>query len=335
MSSASSLYAPSWADGLPYMLGAIDLGTNNCRLMIAEVYPPAPAGFRVQEAFSRIVRLGEGYAKTGRLSEAAMARTLEAISHCAERMRQYRVGRVRAVATEACRKAENGTAFLAHVQRETGMQLEVISSAEEARLAMLGCAPLLNPEKPLAIIFDIGGGSTEITWAKLQSGDKRPSLIDHVSIGQGVVGLTERYGTGRVSDADYQAMVGMVCGALQTLDAKHDISAAVRDGNVQMAGCSGTITTLGAAHKGLARYQRDAVDGMYMDRAPALDLIAKLRVLDYEGRAGFPSIGYERADLMVAGCAILQAILELWPVSFFRIGDRGLRDGIMTDLAAV
>ncbi len=325
-------YPAPWADGLPFMLGAIDLGTNNCRLMIAEATPALVTGFRVAEAFSRIVRLGEGYAQSGRLSEAAMAGTLEALRHCTERMRQYRVGRLRAVATEACRKATNGQTFLEHVKREIGLTLEVISSGEEARLAMLGCAPLLGTEKKYALIFDIGGGSTEVTWAEMQGAGKRPRLIDHLSIAQGVVGMTEKYGTGQIAENNYAAMLKSVADVVRGFNDQHNITGRIAAGEVQMAGCSGTITTLGAAHKGLVRYQRDAVDGMFLERTAALALIDKMRRLDYEGRAAFPSIGYERADLMVAGCAILQAMLDLWPVDQFRIADRGLRDGIMNDL---
>ncbi|MEJ0062714.1 MAG: Ppx/GppA phosphatase family protein [Alphaproteobacteria bacterium] len=313
------------------VLAALDLGTNNCRLLIATPAPNEPQGFRVIDAFSRIVRLGEGLSRHSQLQESAIGRTLEALGVCQRKLQRHAVTHARAVATEACRRAGNGAAFLAKGSKLLGLEIEVIESGEEARLAMLGCAPLLAPVTPHAIMFDIGGGSTELIWLQL-NGDGRPALIDHISVPCGVVSLTEEYGGDLVSDDAYAAMVERVRGQLLDFDRKHGISAALKSGQVQMVGSSGTVTTLAGVLHGLVRYQRSLIDGCTMQVAEARQVTERIRVLDFKGRSAIPCIGQERADLVVAGCAILQAIYETWPVIQFRVGDRGLREGILTDL---
>ena len=136
--------------------GAVDLGTNNCRLLIARA---VDGGFTVVDAFSRIVRLGEGVSQTGALSAVAMDRTIEALKVCAGKMQRRGVSLMRSVATEACRRAINGLEFLERSRAETGVDLEIISTAEEAKLAFSGCMPLLDRARPYAIVFDIGGGT--------------------------------------------------------------------------------------------------------------------------------------------------------------------------------
>ncbi|MBI1272550.1 MAG: Ppx/GppA family phosphatase [Alphaproteobacteria bacterium] len=313
------------------VLAAIDLGTNNCRLLVAEPAQGQPQGFRVVDAFSRIVRLGEGFGKTGSISPEAVQRGIEALKVCREKIERNRVTHIRAVATEACRRADNGTDFMHAVRTQAGIPLEIITTAEEARLAMLGCTPLLTTAQPHGLIFDIGGGSTEIIWLRMEP-DGRPALINHISVPYGVVNLTEQFGQDRVSDEDYRAMTNLVRGILREFDNEHGINTMIRDRKVQLAGCSGTITTLAAAHRNMVRYQRSLIDGSTMLASDARAMIDKLRVLDLAGRAGIPSIGQERSDLMVAGCAILQAIFDVWPIPEFRVGDRGLREGMLTDL---
>jgi exopolyphosphatase / guanosine-5'-triphosphate,3'-diphosphate pyrophosphatase len=314
-----------------HTLAAIDLGTNNCRLLVAEPASSQPQGFRVVDAFSRIVRLGEGFGRTGKLSPEAVTRAIDALLVCRDKIEKNRVVHLRAVATEACRRADNGTDFIDAVRDRTGIPLEIITSAEEARLAMLGCTPLLTSDLPHGLIFDIGGGSTEVIWLQMHSGGQ-PELINHISVPYGVVNLTEQFGQDRISDTDYLAMTNMVRGILREFDNEYQINRQVEARKVQLTGCSGTITTLAAAHRNLIRYQRSLIDGSVMQTADARAMIDRLRVLDLAGRAAVPSIGPERSDLMVAGCAILQAILDVWPIAEFHVGDRGLREGILTDL---
>jgi exopolyphosphatase/guanosine-5'-triphosphate,3'-diphosphate pyrophosphatase len=312
---------------------ALDLGTNNCRLLIAR---PAGPGFRVVDAFSRIVRLGEGLAAAGTLSEAAMARTVAALQICAAKIEHKTVAGGRYVATEACRQAANCGEFLARVRETVGIELEIISSGEEARLVVTGCSPLLNPRVPYAIVFDIGGGSTEIVW--LRQGGRhdgrhhRPEMLGSVSLPFGVVTLTERFGGTQVSPPIYRAMVAEAEAALAPFEQEHRILRQVRAGQVQMLGSSGTVTTLAGVHLCLPRYIRAMVDGSTLTFDQIAIVSRHLAGLDLEGRAANPCVGRERADLVLSGCAILDAICATWPVGRLRVADRGIREGILFDL---
>ncbi len=308
---------------------ALDLGTNNCRLLVAEA---ARERFKVVDAFSRIVRLGEGMARTGRLSDAAQARALDALKVCAAKLRRRRIDGVRAVATEACRKADNCAAFLERVRDETGLAFETITPDEEARLALGGCLPLLDGERPHALVFDIGGGSTQLMWLDVRA--ERPSLVASLSIPAGVVSLSERYGTAPLSRGEYQALIDGVDSHLAAFCDGLGIREAVADDRVQMLGTSGTVTTLVGLDLGLDRYERAKVDGAFLDLDVVHALSDELRALDHEGRASRPCVGVERADLVVAGCAILEALCRRWPVPRLRVADRGVREGILLDLMA-
>jgi exopolyphosphatase / guanosine-5'-triphosphate,3'-diphosphate pyrophosphatase len=309
---------------------ALDLGTNNCRLLVAR---RAGRGFRVIDAFSRIVRLGEGLATTGVLSEAAMARSVEALKICAGKVALRRVTRGRYIATEACRRAANCAEFLARVQDETGIAIEIISSQEEARLVVAGCAPLLDRRIPRAIVFDIGGGSTELVWLALPSDPARPpEVVDYLSLPNGVVTLTDRYGGRDVSRATYNAMVTEMREALEPFEARHRIAPLIAEGAVQMLGSSGTVTTLAGIHLDLPRYNRAQVDGTALSFEGARAVSERLVGLGYAARAAHPCIGSDRADLVLAGCAVLEAICQLWPVGRLRVADRGIREGILLGL---
>jgi len=311
---------------------ALDLGTNNCRLLIAR---RAGGGFRVVDAFSRIVRLGEGLAATGALSEAAMARTIEALRVCAGKIGHRKIAAGRYVATEACRRAANCSAFLGRVREEIGIDLEIISTAEEARLVVTGCAALLHPRIPYAIVFDIGGGSTEIVWLR-QEGARarrpRPEILGSESLPFGVVTFTERFGGVEVTPASYRAMVAEAEAALLPFEARHKIRREVRARQVQMLGSSGTVTTLAGVHLALPRYIRAVVDGSLLTFAQIAAVSRHLAGLDIDGRAASPCVGRERADLVLSGCAILDAICATWPVGRLRVADRGIREGILFDL---
>ena len=310
-------------------IAALDLGTNNCRLLVART---SGHGFRVIDAFSRITRLGEGLATTGALSEAAMRRTIDALAVCAAKIAHRGARRGRFVATEACRRAVNCSAFLDRVQRATGLDVEIIPTDEEARLAVTGCAPLLDPQVPWAIVFDIGGGSTEIVWSRL--GRDGPDIVDLVSLPSGVVNLTERYGGDLVSAETYAEMREEVRAAILPFESRHRIAERVARGEVQMLGSSGTVTTLAGIQLGLPRYIRALVDGSFLDFSSIDVVCRRLAALDLAARAQHPCVGVERADLVVAGCAILEAICALWPVGRLRVADRGIREGILIGLTA-
>ncbi len=313
---------------------ALDLGTNNCRLLVAR---PASGGFRVLDAFSRIVRLGEGLARTGALSEAAMDRTIAALAVCAQKVKARRVDHLRAVATEACRQASNCAEFLERARRETGLEIETIPASEEARLVLAGCGPLLDPNAARALLFDIGGGSTELLWVGLDQ--REPDMLGYASLPMGVVTLADRYGGREVSPELYRAMRDEAADALALFDDEHDISGWIasdsrQPGRMQMLGSSGTVTTLAGVHLELPRYNRSMVDGIVLDRASVDAASERLLAMDYAGRAAHPCIGPERADLVLAGCAILSAITGRWPCPRLRVADRGVREGILYGLMA-
>jgi exopolyphosphatase/guanosine-5'-triphosphate,3'-diphosphate pyrophosphatase len=309
--------------------GAIDLGTNNCRLLIAR---PTEDGFTVIDAFSRVVRLGEGMATSGKLSEGSMDRAVAALGVCAEKLRRRRVSLARSVATEACRRAVNGRHFVERVRRETGICLEIIAPEEEARLAMLGCHRLLEPGDGPALIFDIGGGSTELVLIDTDQGE--PRIKCWWSAPWGVVSLTESEGrlfaTTEERLAAYGRMRERVRHAFRhfvdLLPAnKHDI---------RLMGTSGTVTTLASVYLALPSYDRRAVDGLKMPASAMRKVSETLSGMDHDGRASFPCIGHERADLVVAGCAILETIMDIWPAETLGVADRGIREGILRSLMA-
>jgi exopolyphosphatase / guanosine-5'-triphosphate,3'-diphosphate pyrophosphatase len=316
------------AAGAHDVYAALDLGTNNCRLLVAR---GTVEGFRVIDAFSRIVRLGEGLAASGVLSEPAMARTIDALKICADKVTQRRVTSARYVATEACRRAANCAAFLARVEAETGIPIEIISSDEEARLVVSGCAALLDREVPLAIVIDIGGGSTELAWLTLERG-RPPHILAATSVPHGVVTVTDRYGGREVSEATYDAMVAEMRGAIRPFDDQHGIAAAVAKGGVQMLGSSGTVTTLGGVYLKLSRYNRAQVDGLTLSFADIAGMSRMLARMPYAERTANGCIGPDRADLVISGCAILEAICQAWPVGRLRVADRGIREGVLADL---
>ncbi len=310
-------------------VAAIDLGSNNCRLLVAR---PSARRFQVIDAFSRIVRLGEGLGDSGRLSDAAIDRTVKALAICTSKMRRRGVGWHRAVATEACRRAANTDELRDRVATATGLQLDVISPGEEARLAVRGCAELFDEDRGHALMFDIGGGSTELIWLKVTAGGARP--IDSISLPIGVVNLAERHGGGAISPAAYRQVIGETTTSLAHFDRRHGIAACVASGQVQMLGSSGTVTTLAGIVRRLPRYDRSVIDGSYLEIAEIHGLCDRLLAMSPDERTAHPCIGTDRAELVMAGCAVVEAICRLWPVTRLRIADRGLREGILLDLIA-
>lgn len=317
------------------VFAALDLGTNNCRLLVA--VPTRPGHFRVIDAFSRIVRLGEGLAASGHLGAAAMDRAVEALRICAEKLAQRDIRRARLIATEACRSAANGAEFLDRVRRETGLRLEIIDRQTEARLAVSGCGPLVERDTHGVVLFDIGGGSSEIALIDL-SRHRTPRLASHIvawtSLPVGVVSLAERYGGREVSRPSFEAMVEEVAGHLAAFAGRDRIRHLAESARFHLLGTSGTVTTLAGVHLGLERYDRRRVDGLWMDRDSVDRMIETLLGWDFEQRVANACIGADRADLVLAGCAILEAIRRAWPSERLRVADRGLREGILSELMA-
>lgn len=318
---------------------ALDLGSNNCRLLVARPNPPPvgieadrQAAFTVVDAFSRVIRLGEGLVRegaAGALAPAAMDRALAALGICASKLRRRPLRSLRAVATDACRRAANGAAFLARVRRETGIVFEIISAAEEASLALAGCAPLLFRELPYALVFDVGGGSSELMWVEANGG--RPRLIDFVSLPVGVVVLADAFARGALT---FEDMVKLSSEKLAAFESRNAIAARVAKGEVGLVGTSGTVTTVGALHLGLASYDRSRVDGLEMTLGEVRIITERVLAMGPAALAEDPRIGKARASFVLPGIAILEAVLRAWPVGRIRVADRGVREGILAQLMA-
>jgi exopolyphosphatase/guanosine-5'-triphosphate,3'-diphosphate pyrophosphatase len=308
---------------------ALDLGTNNCRLLVAR---PTADGFRVIDAFSRIIRLGEGISASGRISEAAILRAIDALSICRDKMKNRVVTRARLIATEACRAAENGEEFRACIAEKAGLELEIIDRETEATLAATGCTPLFDPQASGVILFDIGGGSSELVRLdrshQSRGGPPAPQIRGWISLAHGVVTLAERFGGIDVSPQIYEAMVAEVSALMAPFVAQH--GGDVR--GIHLLGTSGTVTTIAGVHLNLKRYDRNRVDGCWMSEREISAIIERLLAMSYPERMASPCIGAERADLVLAGCAILDAIRRAFPCPRLRVADRGLREGILVEM---
>ncbi|MFC3752602.1 Ppx/GppA phosphatase family protein [Aquamicrobium ahrensii] len=320
----------------PPIFAALDLGTNNCRLLVA--IPTRYGQFRVIDAFSRIVRLGEGLSASGRLADKAMDRAVEALKVCGDKLRSRNVRRARLIATEACRSAANGAEFLERVEREAGLKLEIIDRQTEARLAVSGCGSLVDRDTRGVVLFDIGGGSSEIALIDLSRGRRSQRLANHIvswtSLPVGVVSLAERFGGRNVTQESFTAMVDDVSERLTAFDGRDRLDHVLESPGFHLLGTSGTVTTLAGVHLDLPRYDRRRVDGLWMDRGSVDRMIEKLLGWDFQHRVANPCIGADRADLVLAGCAILEAIRAVWPSQRLRVADRGLREGILSELMA-
>ncbi len=316
---------------------ALDLGTNNCRLLIAK---PSDDGFRVVDGFSRIVRLGESLSRTGMLTEGAMGRTLEALAQCKARLDAHEVKAGRFIATEACRAAGNAPAFLKRVKDEIGIELEVVDRRTEAELAVTGCADLVDPAATGVVLFDIGGGSTELAWLDFRGGRPKSrgrmaaSIRSWQSLPVGVVSIAEKFGGKDVTPETYAEMVGHVSALLKRFRGRDKLTHAVGAKTMHLVGTSGTVTTLAGLHLGLERYDRAKVDGLWMGEREVADTMRVLLAMDYEKRVANACIGRDRADLVIPGCAIFEAIRQEWPCERVRVADRGLREGILISLMA-
>jgi exopolyphosphatase/guanosine-5'-triphosphate,3'-diphosphate pyrophosphatase len=318
-----------WTGERATTYAALDLGTNNCRLLVARA---SGQGFRVIDAFSRIIRLGEGIATTGRISDAAIARAVEALSVCRDKITARSVSRMRLIATEACRAASNGEAFLSEIAAKVGIVLEVIDRETEALLAATGCTPLIEPQARGVVLFDIGGGSSEIVRmgqaAPAGAGPPQPRIEGWTSLPLGVVTLAEKFGGVDVTPQSFAAMIDCVADALTPFVARHggDIE------GMHLLGTSGTVTTVAGVHLRLPRYERRRVDGCWMSGGDIDAVVGALAAMSYKERVANPCIGAERADLVLAGCAILEAIRRAFPCPRLRVADRGLREGMLVQM---
>lgn len=317
----------------PPIYAALDLGTNNCRLLIA--VPTRPGQFRVIDAFSRIVRLGEGLGRTGSLSRGAMDRATAALAVCAQKISARDVVRCRLIATEACRAAANGAEFIEEVTERTGLELEIVSRETEARLAVSGCGSLVDRKARGAVLFDIGGGSSEIALLDLRGPYTRrlaSRIVAWTSLPVGVVSLAERHGGRNVTPELFEQMVAETVELIAQFPERDKLKDLVDTENFHLLGTSGTVTTLAGVHLGLERYDRRQVDGLWLTAEESDTLVKRIAGWSFEERVANPCIGSDRADLVLAGCAIFEAIRRVWPARALRVADRGLREGLLTEM---
>lgn len=316
---------------------ALDLGTNNCRLLVAspiytdgELWP----GLRILDSYSRIVRLGEGLGAAGELSEDAMQRTAKALKACRAKLNKYPSAKLRFVATEACRRASNAREFLGRMAAETGMDISIITNEEEAKLAFYGCSSLLGSHARKALTFDIGGGSTEFMWAQRERGDELPGIVGWSTIPYGVMNLSEQFGGTAFTEMYFDEIVAKLVTLLERFDGEHSIRNTIEQERqaVQLLSTSGTVTTLAAIHLGLSRYDRSKVDGIRLRSRDLRGAIATLMEMSPSARYQHPCIGSQRADYIIGGCAILEAIQRVWPIEHITIADRGVREGIIMSM---
>ena len=339
------------------LYAALDLGTNSCRMLIAR---PTGSRFEIVDAFSKSIRLGLDLERTGELSQAGITRALQALHVCAKKINKFGVKNFRLVATEACRRSKNGKSFLTKVKNETGLTLELIKPEEEARLAVISCAPLLDPKYSHVLIVDIGGGSTELVWMdlsavseenriaemlKLQLDLKNKNkskfeknkknfvkIVDWISVPLGVATLLERFSDVEEDSARFALMSCDFEQKIENFLPYLNINQIDFTKELQIIGTSGTVTTLGAVHLGLRRYDRLKVDGLNLSSKDIDNVINKFLMLGSEGRKKEPGIGRDRADLIMSGSAIMQTLLRIWPTESMKVADRGLREGILYSL---
>ena len=327
---------PRRASGGRTEFAAVDLGTNKCRLLVAE---RRPNGFRTVDSHSEAVRLGQGLAHDGRISDAAIERAMSALGKIRAKLKSRGVTNIRCVATQACRAAANGRDFIQRVQADHGLSFKVITPKEEARLSVIGCHDLFAPEADLVLVVDIGGGSTELCWVDV--GQVRSSgltgllsrvpVIDWVSFPLGVVTLTEAF-DGLPEVDRFEAMLQKSRETLNAYAKREGLARRMASTPCHMIGTSGTVTSLAALHLGLDRYIRSTVDGSWMNRDQAGEATRRLVEVGLEGRKRLPCIGQDRSELIMAGCAILEAVFETFPAERIRVADRGLREGLLLSM---
>lgn len=332
------------------VIAAIDLGTNSCRLLVARVNVagvrtnyfrsrPKPLSWKVIDSFAKVVRLGEGLHSNDELSEDAMDRAMEALAICRKKLDRYHLRSLRTVATEACRRAKNNYVLVNRAKKELDLDIEIINADEEASLALKGCSAMLNPKIPYGIVFDIGGGSTEVILVKLKKSSKRQpgyavpfDEIDSISVPYGVVTTTEAVGAPLDAEESHKLIQGKIFERLKEFVDRNSIETLIENGELQITGSSGTVTTLAALHLGLEHYDRRLIDGTSILYTDLYNVISRILKMTREERLGQSNIGFNRVDYVLTGANILKAICDALPLKSMKIADRGVREGILIDL---
>lgn len=319
---------PKKAYSLRQTFAAIDLGTNSCRLLVGRY----DGVLKIVDSYSKVVRLGENLGQTNLLCEEAIERSLKTLKICVEKVKNNDVTHIRAVATEACRRAMNTSILLDRAKNDLDLTIEVISNEEEALLALTGCSGAFQGNIPYGIVFDIGGGSTEIMWVAIKEGIPNFDVMDWISLPFGVVTLSDAYGAYSTSPRIYDQIRKKIKEKLIPFSEKNKIQNYIHARQVQMVGTSGTGTTLAAIHLKLQRYDRYLIDGIYLRGSEIRSITQSILHMTPKQRNSHPCIGVGRSDLAITGAAILEGICDTWTLPWIRVADRGVREGILMSL---
>lgn len=309
----------------PCMLAAIDIGTNSVHMVIVRI-DPMLATFTIVAREKDTVRLGERDAKTGELSPSAMERAIAALKRCHDLALSMGVDHIIAVATSATREATNGNQFLARIEAEVGLQVDLISGQEEARRIYLGVLSGMDFQNLPHIIIDIGGGSTEIILADSQE----PRFLSSTKIG--AVRLTRDFiQTDPISLTEFASLRAYVRGMLERPidELRHSLQAGE---TVRLVGTSGTIETLGIINA--LNQQREIpnpLQGYQLTRKDLRDWVKRLMTLNYEQRFAIPGLSDKRAEIILAGAVILLEAMTMLNLDTITICERALREGVIVD----
>jgi exopolyphosphatase / guanosine-5'-triphosphate,3'-diphosphate pyrophosphatase len=303
-------------DDMPPRYAVIDVGTNSVKFHIGE--RRADGTWQTVVDRAEVTRLGEGFADDGRITPAALERTIEAISGMAAEARRDGVVAIAAVGTEAVRSAKNSAEARTMIHDRTRIRVEPIPGEEEARLAYVAAVSSLGLRGSGLVAFDTGGGSSQFTF-----GDGT-QIDEQFSVPVGAARYTERFGLDRaVSAATIQEALAAIATDLQRLDARPSPNALV--------GMGGTLTNMTAVKHELAIYDPDRVHGTVLDRAEIDRQIELFRARDADGRRTIVGLQPKRAEVILAGACVVRAVLEKLGADSVTVSDRALRHGLLVE----
>lgn len=302
---------------------AIDLGSRNCRTIVG--CQSKAGAFEYIETYSKSVSLADGVAASKKLSRKSMDRTIEALAFCSKVLSRYAGLTYLAVATDAMRRAENASVFIKRVKRELGLIISIITPQEEAYYAALGCIEVLSLETEIFVVFDIGGGSSEIALCR-QKSDKDIELIDSLSIPYGVINLLES--KDHLTFSGYSNLVQKISDLSRDFLNQYATTLDFVN-NFQCIGTSGTTTTVAALNMNLRFYDREKINDSILQFSEILKTVHYVQSLSEDERKLHPYISQSNEDLVLGGLTILEGIVRGLPASTITVTDRGVRDGVV------
>lgn len=302
------------------VFASIDLGTNTVRLLVVT---GNSKGFTTLHSNQLITRLGEGLSHSGILKDIAMERTIKAVLDFKREASKYSPFAIWVAATSAVREAKNRNEFIEKIREVTGLELEVIPWEEEARRTLLGVFSGLDGNIKKAIVFDIGGGSTEY----ILTVDKR--LVKSVGTALGVVHLSEKYiRKDPVDDGELIILESVITNKIRNVKSQlHDVLCTMHD--VRLIGTAGTVTTIAALDLNLHPYDPAKVNGYVLNIENVKEILKKLKNMTLEERRNIPALESGREDLIIPGAVIVIKTMEIFGFNEMIVSDYGLREGII------